>query len=43
MELVKKNVVNIVCGLIAVLAMIAWLWPISGMYDSFKHGKRRRA
>src|SRR4051794_614563 len=32
MELVKKNMVSIICGVIALLAIGALFWPISGYY-----------
>jgi hypothetical protein len=33
MEMVKKNIVSVICGVIALIALIALVWPISGMYD----------
>ncbi len=32
MELVKKNLVSIICGAVALLAIVALFWPISGYY-----------
>ncbi len=32
MEIVKKNILSIICGVIALLAVVALFWPISGMY-----------
>ncbi len=32
MELVRKNILSIVCGVIAVLALVSLVWPISPMY-----------
>jgi hypothetical protein len=34
MEIVKKNMFSIIFGVIAILAVVALFWPISGMYDS---------
>jgi hypothetical protein len=34
MEIVKKNLFSIIFGVIAILAVAALFWPISGMYDS---------
>lgn len=33
MEIVKKNFLSILCGVIALIALIALEWPISGMFD----------
>jgi hypothetical protein len=32
MEIVKKNILSIISGVIALLALIAWFWPIGGMF-----------
>src|SRR5436309_2555256 len=32
MEIVKKNMVSIICGVVALLALVALAWPVSGMY-----------
>jgi hypothetical protein len=37
MDLVKKNLVSIICGLIAVLAIVALFWPISGYYKQLQN------
>ena len=34
MEMVKKNVVNILCGVIALVALIAWVW-VGTWYTTF--------
>jgi hypothetical protein len=33
MEMVKKNILSVICGVIALLALVAWFWPIGGMFD----------
>jgi hypothetical protein len=33
MDLVKKNLVSIIFGAIAILAVVAIFWPISGFYS----------
>src|SRR6185437_15679516 len=33
MEIVKKNILSILCGVVALIALIALAWPIGGMYD----------
>ncbi|MDB5354902.1 MAG: hypothetical protein JWN24_1355 [Phycisphaerales bacterium] len=32
MEIVKKNMLSIISGVIALLAFVAWFWPIGGMF-----------
>ena len=34
MDVVKKNMFSIICGVIAILAISALFWPISGLYTS---------
>jgi hypothetical protein len=34
MEMVKKNLFSIICGVIAILAVSALFWPISGLYTN---------
>jgi hypothetical protein len=36
MEIVKKNIASIVCGVVAIAAIVAWFWPIGGMYSTLK-------
>src|SRR4051794_40220927 len=36
MELVKKNLTSIICGVIALLAVVALFWPISGYYNELQ-------
>lgn len=33
MDVVKKNVLNIVCGVIVLICVVALFWPLGGMYD----------
>ncbi|MDB5331950.1 MAG: hypothetical protein JWP03_3101 [Phycisphaerales bacterium] len=33
MEMVKKNILSVICGVIALLALVAWFWPIGGMFE----------
>lgn len=33
MEIVKKNIISIICGVIALAAIISLFWPIGGMYS----------
>lgn len=42
MDIVKKNIVSIVCGVIALLALIALVWPIGPMYESFRAELKER-
>ena len=42
MEIVKKNVFSISCGVVALLALIAWFWPIGSMYGSFQDDLAKR-
>lgn len=43
MDIVKKNLVSIICGVIALVALIALVWPIGGMYGDFKADLEKRA
>lgn len=36
MELVKKNIASIVCGVVVVLALVALFWPISGWVSNLQ-------
>src|SRR5690348_7499465 len=31
MDIVKKNIVSILCGVVAILALVAIFWPVGGM------------
>src|SRR5437016_153427 len=43
MEIVKKNIVSIVCGVIAIVALLALAWPVSGMYAETQGELGKRA
>src|SRR3954452_6672476 len=32
MQIVKKHILNIICGVVAIVALVALVWPISGWY-----------
>src|SRR3954454_10332265 len=32
MDLLKKNLVSVICGAVAILAVVAVFWPIKGYY-----------
>src|SRR5687767_7075702 len=34
MDMVKKNIVAILCGVIAIAAIVAWFWPVGSMYEA---------
>ena len=42
MDIVKKNILSILCGVVAIAAIIAWFWPVGGMFDDAA-GRPRRA
>jgi hypothetical protein len=42
MELLKKNLVSVVCGLIALVAIAAVFWPITGYYTDLKGDVEKR-
>jgi len=33
MQIVKKHILNIICGVVAIVALVALVWPISGWYS----------
>src|SRR3954447_21473853 len=33
MQIVKKHILNIICGVVAIIALVALVWPISGWYS----------
>jgi hypothetical protein len=44
MEIVKKNLVSIICGLVAVMALVAvFVWPLDGYYETLKTKAEDRA
>lgn len=36
MDIVKKNILSILCGVVALVGVIAWFFPIGGMYDNLE-------
>ena len=36
MEIVKKNIFGIVCGVIALLAVVSIFFPMGGMFDQLR-------
>lgn len=36
MEIVKKNILSVICGVVALLALVGLQWPVNGMYDDTK-------
>jgi len=43
MELIKKNWLSIACGVVALIAIIAIFWPISGYYEQLRTEGQQRA
>jgi hypothetical protein len=43
MDLVKKNLVSIICGAVAILAVAAIFYPINGFYQSLNQDVQKRA
>jgi hypothetical protein len=43
MEIVKKNMFSIVCGVVAIVAIVAWFWPVGGMFDKLQSDVKARA
>ena len=41
--IVKKNLLSIICGFVAILAMIALAYPLSGMRTTFRADITKRA
>ena len=42
MEIVKKNLFGIICGVIALVAFAAWIWPVGGWYGDFQETLNKR-
>jgi hypothetical protein len=36
MDIVKKNILSILCGVVALIGVIVWFFPIGGMYNELK-------
>lgn len=43
MEMVKKNIVGILCGVVALAAVVAYFWPIGGMKQKLQTDLNGRA
>src|SRR5947199_363716 len=44
MEIVKKNLVSIICGVVALLALVAvFVWPLDGYYQTLQEKAKKRA
>lgn len=43
MDIVKKNWLSIACGVVALIAVIAIFWPISGYYEELEADAKTRA
>jgi hypothetical protein len=43
LQIVKKNLLSIICGVVAILAMVALAYPLSGMYTHFQADLTTRA
>src|SRR5437773_711728 len=43
MELVKKNLISIILGIVAILAVVANFYPMTGMYAELKGKAEARA
>src|SRR3954465_2268770 len=43
MDLVKKNIVSIIFGVIALIAVVLWIVPVSGWYTELKGGAEKQA
>ena len=44
MDIVKKNLVSIICGVIALVALVAvFVWPLNGYYDTLHTKATARA
>jgi hypothetical protein len=42
MEIVKKNILSIVCGVVALIALIASVWPLGGYAQSLNEDLTKR-
>jgi len=44
MDIVKKNLISIICGVVAILALVAvFVWPLDGYYEELKTRAQERA
>lgn len=44
MDIVKKNLISIICGVVALLALVAvFVWPLDGYFETLKENASKRA
>jgi hypothetical protein len=44
MEIVKKNLVSIICGVVALFTLVAvFVWPLDGYYETLQEKAKKRA
>lgn len=43
MEIVKKNILSIICGVVALLAIVFWFWPLKGIESEARAQLEKRA
>jgi len=43
MQIVKKHILNIICGVVAIVALVALVWPISGWYSDLEQQAKSAA
>ena len=44
MEIVKKNILSIICGVVALLALVAvFVYPLDGFYEKLSQEAKQRA
>ncbi len=43
LEVIRKNLLSVICGVVALLAVIAAFFPLSGWYDEFQRDLNKRA
>lgn len=36
MDIAKKNIASLLCGVVAIVAIVALFWPVGGMYDGLQ-------
>src|SRR5437868_3605813 len=43
MEIVKKNILSIICGVVALIAVVASFWPLGGYREQLSSNLQSRA
>src|SRR5688500_12956102 len=43
MDIVKKNILSILCGVVALVGVVVWFFPINGMYDALAEDVKKQA